>query len=312
MRRIYLRADANHQIGWGHVSRMVALGEILSNDFDVQLVSQNSISAPFHTRVIANESNFLDKLTRGAIVVLDGYQFDTVLQRKIKDKGAKLVCVDDHHHQEYLADLVINHAPGIKKENINGQPFTRYLLGPKYALLRKPFLEPFSKNSQSNNKIFICFGGSDLHDLSNKFLKILLEQEWLNSIDLVLGRDYSGICESINDNRLSISKELTPLQMRQLMRKNDIAIVPSSTILFECLSQGMKCVSGYYTDNQILIYNGFLAERAITGLGNILNCSAGEVQITINGLIKDSNNANIQGIFDGYIQERLINEFNAL
>lgn len=313
MRNVYLRADANAEIGSGHVSRMIALGEMLSSHFHVILISKQDVEAPIATLVIENENEFLALLNEHAIAVLDGYHFDGAFQKAIREKGTKLVCIDDHQHQEYYADLVINHAPGVSPEVISGRHYTRYLTGTKYALLNKLFLElPTPVNVRKSRSVLICFGGSDIHDLSYSITKHVLAIEEVESIHVILGRDYKGKCDTLLDSRLEISSGLTALQMRDMMRKHEIAIVSSSTILFECLSQGLRCISGYYTSNQTRIYKGFLAAKAIVGLGDLSECLPGEVQEVISLTINDVKCVNIEGIFDEQIQERLISEFQLL
>lgn len=313
MKSVFLRADSNHEIGSGHLTRMIALGEILRDDFKVTLVTKTHVSTSFKLLEIRDEEEFVEVLNNEAIAVLDGYHFDKVLQKKIIERSSKLVCIDDHQHQTYLADLIINHAPGVEEEQINGRLETRYLLGPKYALLRKPFLESsLQRNKGSYSNAMICFGGSDVNDLSYKFTEALLKTSSINSVDLVLGRDYNGKCKSLADTRLTISSGLNDLEMKGLMQENEFAIVPSSTILFECLSQNTPCISGYYVDNQSLIYNGFLKEKAIVGLGDLRSCSDDEIKNVIDQRMNRLDSLNIQGIFDDQIRERLISEFRAL
>ena len=87
--------------------------------------------------------------------------YATEYQQQIKDKGCKLVCIDDIHDKHYVADVVINHAPGLDKNNFSVEPYTKLCLGLDYVLLRKPFLEkPIAANKEIKyNKVFICFGG---------------------------------------------------------------------------------------------------------------------------------------------------------
>jgi spore coat polysaccharide biosynthesis predicted glycosyltransferase SpsG len=93
---------------------------------------------------------FLSSLKGDEIVVLDNYYFDTNYQKKIKEKGCRLVCIDDMHDKHYVADVVINHAEGIVKSHFSYDPNTLLLLGLKYALLRSPFLKPDSPNQKKN------------------------------------------------------------------------------------------------------------------------------------------------------------------
>jgi UDP-2,4-diacetamido-2,4,6-trideoxy-beta-L-altropyranose hydrolase len=58
-----------------------------------------------------------------------------------KNKGCTLVCIDDIYSYYFVADAVINVAGEVPRESYKTAPYTNLLLGPKYALLRQPFLE---------------------------------------------------------------------------------------------------------------------------------------------------------------------------
>ena len=173
-----IRADGCSEIGLGHVVRCISLSHMLKNDFTIHFFAleiPNSIKIKitqnaWNVTVIEEESDFLKRLTEDEIVVLDGYQFDSDYQKEIKNRGSKLVCIDDFQDQYFYADLVINHAPGVIKENYDGEPYTKYLLGPNYALLRPEFLESKSPDKQDFSKgvkkLFVCFGGSDVKNLT--------------------------------------------------------------------------------------------------------------------------------------------------
>ena len=123
--KVYIRTDGSPEIGLGHVVRCVSLAHMLKNDFTIHFfvleipdslkneITQNGWDVTF----IDRESDFLNKLTGNEIVVIDGYQFDSEYQKEIKSKGCKLVCIDDFHDQHFYADLVINHAPGVSKDD---------------------------------------------------------------------------------------------------------------------------------------------------------------------------------------------------
>lgn len=312
MRNVYLRADANAEIGSGHVSRMIALGEMLASHFHVILISKQDVEAPIATLVIENENEFLALLNEHAIAVLDGYHFDGAFQKAIREKGTKLVCIDDHQHQEYYADLVINHAPGVNKENIQALPHTKYLLGPQYALLKKPFQSHFERKlSDKLVNVMVNFGGSDVNDLSYEFVKSLLTCSGLESIKLVLGKDYRGNSRKLFDDRISFFNDLTPKKMRQIMRESDFAIVPSSTILLECLSQNLPCISGYYIENQKSIYKGCSKLGLIVPFGDLNELSIDALDASIDELRSIDLDV-LQTIFDGKSGERIIEVFEEL
>ena len=90
----------------------------------------------FTANNIHKESDFFKVLKAGDIVVIDGYHFDTSYQRNLLEAKIKLVCIDDLHDKEFLAHMIVNHAPGVKSDKYLAPEGTQYLLGPKYALLR--------------------------------------------------------------------------------------------------------------------------------------------------------------------------------
>ena len=116
--------------------------------------------------------DFLSHLQGDEIVVLDNYFFDTGYQRAIKGKGCRLVCIDDMHDKHYVADVVINH--GLTDSALfDVESYTKLCLGFDWALLRKPFLEAARKKRvpmDRKGKVVVCFGGSDIHDVTGYFV----------------------------------------------------------------------------------------------------------------------------------------------
>src|SRR5205823_4199042 len=98
------------------------------------------------------------------IVVLDGYNFNTEYQQAIKNKGCKLVVIDDLHAWHQVADVVINHAEGITSPDYSAESYTQFCLGLDYVLLRKPFLQPKTsiRKITSVKKVFISMGAADV------------------------------------------------------------------------------------------------------------------------------------------------------
>lgn len=116
---VILRADGNAQTGMGHFTRSLALANMLSQNFNcvfaTQMPSQFQISqinkVCKKTLALAANNNhfnqFVNTLTGSETVVLDNYYFNTDYQKQIKQKGCKLVCIDDLADKHFVADLVI-------------------------------------------------------------------------------------------------------------------------------------------------------------------------------------------------------------
>src|SRR5690606_30136060 len=151
-----------------------------------------------------------DKYLSGEeIVVLDGYHFQTEYQRIIKNTGCKLVCIDDIHAYHFVADAVINHAPGLISDKYSGESCTKYFLGLKYALLRKPFRTlPNEKNYQNRQEnVFICLGGADPYNDTLKVVKRCESAGILNTFYVVIGPAYNfkdELYEYVKSSKLDI------------------------------------------------------------------------------------------------------------
>lgn len=95
--RIYFRADAGREIGYGHFIRTLALADMLKDDFDCVFVTQSPTvyqktevaKVCELAEVPATEekfSLFLDMLEGDEIVVLDNYFYDTVISGRLRLK----------------------------------------------------------------------------------------------------------------------------------------------------------------------------------------------------------------------------------
>lgn len=297
--RIILRADANAQIATGHVFRLLALAEMLKPTYQVLFCTQTNNQQILNT--IASRVDQLIQLTeqfeyclpaeketdaeipfelqhiiqKDDIVITDGYWFGKKYQQNIKAIGAKLIMIDDFANHYFYADAVINHAPGITQHSYKGEPYTQYYLGLSYALIRKAFFEQAKKNHTKNlNTVFIAFGGSDPYGLNAKYAEYLLKHTTFD-VHLLSSNLFSptllteiNLLKQAFGQRLNIYNNLSANELIPVLDKCTYAIVPSSTILFECLARGLKCLSGYYTENQLFIYNGFVQEKYCIGLGD--------------------------------------------
>jgi UDP-2,4-diacetamido-2,4,6-trideoxy-beta-L-altropyranose hydrolase len=270
--QVFIQCDGNSEIGLGHLIRCISLAHMLREDFKISFfclsipasIKQEIKQEGWTVHSLASDEEFEKYLSGLQIVVLDGYQFDSNYQKRIKDKAKKLVYIDDFHNQHMYADLVINHAPGVTEDDYEGEPYTRYLLGPKYALLRPEFLKnkrASTKEIDEIKRLLICFGGSDIKNLTAKVLSWLPSRGY--TFTVILGSAYNlqskleEVIEERKDLKIVIRKSLNAEEMREEIEKADLAIVPASGILFEVIATSIPAISGYYVSNQKMIYDGF-------------------------------------------------------
>ena len=297
-KRVVLRADGNSLIGFGHIYRLLALADILKNhyylvfachatsSFIEQEIKKScnelvilKVELPFKTPdeiSTADEIDFDlgDVLAGNEIVVLDGYYFGLKYQQAIKQKNCKLVCIDDLATNYFVADAIINHAPGIDKEIYKTEPQTKVYSGLDYSILREPFFSNLNINANKKNDAFISLGGSDYFEITLKLVLALNSLNILETLHIMCSSSFPKkmmveLEEMSSKNKsIKLYNNLSATQIVNLMDECKHAFVSASTVLLESYARGLICFAGYYTNNQMFIYNGFVKENKAIGLGN--------------------------------------------
>lgn len=267
MQKVLFRADADYGIGYGHFIRTLALADMLKDDFDCtfytsqpndyQIGEMQKVCPYVALREESKFEDFLSQLEGSEIVVLDNYFYSTDYQREIKQKGCKLVCVDDVHDKHYVADAVINHAPGATASQYSCEDYTKLYLGPEYLLLRKEFRAATHSYTSFKEKknIYVCYGGSDELNLTQKACEIILNHT-PRHINVVVGGGYTfydQLVEFAKGKDISIYRNSSPGHMVSLLQEARLAVVPDSMVFFEACCLRRPTISGYDCDNQVFI-----------------------------------------------------------
>lgn len=333
---VLVRTHGNAEIGYGHLIRALSLIEsihekfscllFVSSDTNISLIPDNIDVEILPNRVsLLEEAAYFENNTkfRSKILVCDGYIFSDSYFRSFQERGYKTVLVDDFFNgKPNFLDVLINHAPGLSQSTEKHQNSIKYYLGPKYALIRKPFLFNNSIPDRVKDDFFICFGGADELNFTYYFTNIILSVFQNTSINIVVGSRYSYLndLESLsinmlkNNNNLNIYQNVSDIKIKELMGLSKFAITSSSTILFEALSQKLFVFSGFYIDNQELIYRGFLAEQLIIGLDDLRMLAEKDAINIIKDFIDDKSlqeklKSSLNTVFDGLSQERILKIF---
>jgi len=280
--KIYIRADGSLIIGLGHLTRCIALAQMLTPEFEPIFVCREIPESilrdlkrtGFEVNLVITEDDFLSLITNKDMVVLDDYSFDSAYQTKVKSLCRKLICIDDLHEMEFVADLIINHAPGVSHQDYRATGSTEYALGLDYVLLRPSFLEQACKKREISiiQSVIICFGGADYKNLTYSTTRSIIQFKEFRKVVIVTGTAYDQL-DSLNellnkDNRITHLHSVNEDEMLSLMLQSELAIVPSSGILLEALAAGCVVISGTYAENQRIIFERFLKFGAIESAEN--------------------------------------------
>lgn len=306
-RRLILRADACKKIGYGHFIRSLALAGYLNNDFHCEFASFNEdnefgfpsdyqideIAKTCNQLTVIGEllkeynQNFLKEICRDDIVVLDNYYYDTTYQQSIRDKGCKLVCIDDVHNRHMVCDLLLTPCP-LEESDFSLESYTKFCGGLKYAFLRSPFFKP-GKNRNVKSKIervVMAMGGADAFNLTDKMINIIHSTLPDANIDVIAG-DTVNI-STRNSEIANIYHKLSAEEIVNLFDIADIGIFPASTICIEAISRKLPVIAGFYVDNQKEFYDYGVANNCFRPLG-CLHDSPDLIESRLNEIISTGN-----------------------
>lgn len=336
-KKILFRADGTTKSGLGHLYRLFSIVEMIKDYYDYIFVTKSdsileSIPNWINYEIFDNNLNItmeLDYLNTNFpsskyILIADGYQFSSEYQKKVLDFGYKMIYIDDLATEKMYADIVVNHSPGLHIKNFKYKKNTKFALGTKYAMLRSLFLNEILQARRKIEKIksiLICFGGTDLKNISSKMLQFIIPFQQITEINVIIGAGYkhTDIFDlKKQDNRIKILSNLSEFDMLAVMKRCQMAILPASTILYEASAVGMMIIGGYYVDNQLSIYHGFKENNLLYGIGDYNRADDNNITDAINEVLEFSKKdfefylKNQRKMFDGKQKERFLNLINEI
>ena len=267
---LVIRADANTQIGTGHVMRCLALAQAWQ-DKGGEAVFVTAFSMPEGIRArLANEGFNVIQLdsvpgsltdaeqtaqlahqAKAQWLVVDGYHFGSEYQKMIKDNHLKLMVVDDYGHaKHYYADIVLNqniHAD--ESFYSNREPYSHLLLGIKHLLLRREFWswhEQKARIPAIAKKILVTMGGSNPDNFTYRIMTAL---SYLNIENLEVfvvigsGNPHKQMLKNVCKNLIIPTKLFVNVSnMPELMASVNLAISAGGSTIWELAFMGVPTI----------------------------------------------------------------------
>lgn len=273
---VLIRADSSSQMGLGHLMRCRSLArELLRNGHEVTFVCrelpghQTGIIAAegFATQVIPwagrdpapeaiDFSDTVDAINGGYYdrVVVDHYSLGRSWEAQMQAHCNRLVVIDDLANRSHSCDLLLDQNVQIAGRYDSHAPGAIKMLGPRYALLDRLFLQQHPRVRTGIDRILVFFGGGDTFDLTSQTIESLSATEFAHlNLDVVVGPSHPRLksIETLIFNRGNAV--LYPLQpsLAGLMNNADLSIGAGGSTNWERLYSGLPAIVVCVADNQI-------------------------------------------------------------
>jgi|CXWL01.1.fsa_nt_gi spore coat polysaccharide biosynthesis predicted glycosyltransferase SpsG/RimJ/RimL family protein N-acetyltransferase len=275
---VFILTEAGQKVGFGHLSRCSAVYHafrqrgikptmIIRGDEGISRFLEGIDHDVFNWQESFQE--LLSRVAGADIVFIDSYLASEAMYQEIASIVTLVACMDDYKRISYPPGVVINgliYAPSIKYPKTQG---VDYLLGSRYALLRKAFwFVPVKKISAEIKNIFITFGGSDFLDLAPETVRLIAQKYPTIKKTVVVSRFYKNIegIKKVADENTRVVIDASDVAMKRLMMRSDVAVSASGQTLSELAVLGVPGVAVYVVDNQRLNWSawtkqGFIAAQ---------------------------------------------------
>ena len=176
--RVMVRVDAGPTIGIGHAMRCSTLASALvraGHEVEVVARSLTPLMVDRFEQLGAKITTTLDRPAEFRqilehadpdVVVVDGYDLGTDLETAARSTRVLVVIDDNGELPVTLADIVVNQNLHAKDLDYDQTGRTKFLLGPKYALLRPDLLSVRRPQSSTDSpdgavsSVLVSFGGN--------------------------------------------------------------------------------------------------------------------------------------------------------
>jgi UDP-2,4-diacetamido-2,4,6-trideoxy-beta-L-altropyranose hydrolase len=338
---LLIRADANAEIGAGHVMRCVALAQAWQKaggraifaltagaGLEGRIRSEGSDFETIHatpgTREDAAHTAQLCASLRADWLVVDGYHFPAEYRRSVRTLPARLLLFDDDAHGEARdCDLALNPDPDAVLR-APAECKAVQLRGPQYALLRREFLDFRSERPsapETARRILITLGGGDSHNVTQQVFDAL---ERLSDLDLdvtvIVGSSYPYA------EQLQAALRTSPLKakllqnvdnMPALMSRADLAISAGGGTCYELafmqvpmflitMAKNHEAAVEALASAGVAFNAGWFSSLNREGLAGLLRKVVVDRELRA-GLVK-----NAAGLVDGNGANRVVEAMNAI
>jgi len=290
--KVIFRTDGSPRLGYGHLMRCRALAHALKDQGACCIMvgpkrnDRTESDAELFVHWIeyesssgADDANILVELARQygcGVAVLDDYHIDVTYQKIMLESGVKWLQFDALANRPLWAEWVLNASPAATPEkyhNLLKRRKQKVLAGPRYAILRPEFSNPYKqlRRSKGGLRILVTFGGGDDRGAILFVLRTLYESLPDATFTVVSGMNNprnSAIQDWVSQrDKERVILHINPQEIQRIFSSCDLAVMSGGTTTFEVATCGVPMVLLTIADNQVRQARGWAEHRAAIYLG---------------------------------------------
>lgn len=266
---VIFRADANSEIGLGHLKRCVALALALNKQGGTAVFvcaddpSARAILKPPDfivdwLKTPVNKGNEIEttltavKAHQAYAIVIDSYSVDDAYFERLRQSGLHVVYFEDYQKTDWHVDTVINGVVGAED-----LPYTapQALLGTQFLVLGPDYWNGPMPMSASNDtlEIAITMGGIDHYDLTSRAIALLDRVTRPLRIHVVIGPYYENagnISAQAEKCRHETMMHEQPPSIADVIGRCHVGISAGGITLYEFATLGVPAVGIWLWENQ--------------------------------------------------------------
>jgi UDP-2,4-diacetamido-2,4,6-trideoxy-beta-L-altropyranose hydrolase len=261
--KVFIATEGSQNTGFGHVTRCTALYQAFEEKgiTPVFLINGDESIKDFIRDKNYEKFNWLDEENRlfscienADIAIIDSYFADYELYEKVSKLVKLPVYIDDTQRIDYPKGIVINGGIFAEELNYPEKEGVVYLLGSKYAPMRKEFWEVPEKEICDNiEKVMVTLGGDDARNMAPKVLS-LLNVNFPGFIKkVIIGKGFKNTkhIEALKDTKTELIYYPDAEGMKRAMLDSDVVISAAGQTLYELARIGVPTVAIAVADNQM-------------------------------------------------------------
>lgn len=286
---VVFRVDESLSVGYGHMSRCIALANVFRS-FDIEVLFVCKQIRP-STKIfleksgssvlkIESENDFFSYDLSKSLVVVDGYQFDECFWNSLNAHPIKCsICIDDRLDIRYYCDFLICYGEGLRAAQFNIKNGAKLFLGSRYLLLRPDILEASCIEAipRPRRAVVLAAGGTDQQKWVVTMLAKINKADPNIPIWVLSGRHLPSVkvlnSSGLKRGRVRFFSGLSAKRMMRLYRGAQYMISPASTIMLEAFLVGCPLISGWVAINQTNSLNYYDKKGLIINVDSLLDLS---------------------------------------